>query len=276
MNLKLGFSSCPNDTFIFEALVNKRINTEGYEFQVRMADVEELNKLAFESLLDITKISVAAYPKIADKYLILDSGSALGNDNGPILISKHKVYPDEIDDLKIAIPGLNTTANLLISIAYPKAINKKEYLFSDIEEVVLSGETDAGLIIHESRFTFQAKGLKKIVDLGEYWESQYKQLIPLGCIVIKRTISQEIMRVINSLINESVNFAFNDPDKSWPYIKKHAQELDNDVIQKHIDLYVNKYSVELGEKGREAIQFLFTKGFELKLLPKINDEIFID
>jgi 1,4-dihydroxy-6-naphthoate synthase len=159
MKLTLGFSPCPNDTFIFDALVNKRINTRGYEFKLHLADVEELNKLAFESVLDITKLSAAAYPKVAQQYVLLNSGGALGNNNGPLLISKKKVYPDEVDSLKIAIPGFNTTANLLLSIAYPKAINKKEYLFSNIEDVVLSGEADAGLIIHESRFTYEKKGL---------------------------------------------------------------------------------------------------------------------
>ncbi len=276
MNLKIGFSPCPNDTFIFDALVNKRIDTREFKFQIHMADVEELNRMAFEAMLDITKISAASYPKIADNYLLLDSGSALGSNNGPILISKQKIYPDEINDLKIAIPGFNTTANLLLSIAFPKAINKKEYLFSHIEEAVLSGEIDAGLIIHESRFTYHAKGLKKIIDLGEYWESNFNHLIPLGCIAIKRTYSKENIKTINSLIKKSVEYAFQHPDESTNYIKKHVQELDDNVIQKHIELYVNQYSIDLGKKGREAIMFLYKKGNELGLLPGIEKDIFLD
>jgi 1,4-dihydroxy-6-naphthoate synthase len=276
MKLTLGFSPCPNDTFIFDAIVNRRIDTSFFDFSIHMADVEELNKMAFESVLDITKISAAAYPKIADNYFLLDSGSAIGNNNGPILISKQKIFPDEINDLKIAIPGFNTTANLLLSIAFPKAINKKEYIFSNIEEVVLSGETDAGLIIHETRFTYQAKGLKKVVDLGEFWERNFGMLVPLGCIAIKRKYSREIIETINLLIRESVEFAFKNPDKSAEYIKKHAQELDTDVIQKHINLYVNQYTIDQGTEGRKAIKFLFEKGFELKLLPEITKDIFIE
>jgi 1,4-dihydroxy-6-naphthoate synthase len=276
MNLKLGFSPCPNDTFIFDALVNKRIETKNHKFQIHMTDVEELNRMAFEAILDITKISAATYPKIADNYILIDAGSALGSKNGPILISKQKIYPDEINELKIAIPGFNTTANLLLSIAFPNAKNKKEYLFSHIEEVVLSGETDAGLIIHESRFTYKAKGLKKIVDLGEYWETKFNQLIPLGCIAVKRSLSPEIIKTINSLIKESIEYAFKHPDESTNYIKKNAQEIDNEVIRQHINLYVNQYSIELGKTGREAIRFLYEKGIELNLLPKINGAIFID
>ena len=168
--ISLGFSTCPNDTFIFDAMVHQKIDTEGLEFEVILGDVEELNNKALKNELDVTKISYHAFSKIAENYLLLDSGSALGYKNGPLLISKHKIYSDEVNDVKIAIPGANTTANLLLSIAFPNAKNKKEYLFSDIEEVVLSGEMDAGLIIHENRFTYEKKGLKKIIDLGEFWE----------------------------------------------------------------------------------------------------------
>jgi 1,4-dihydroxy-6-naphthoate synthase len=276
MNLKLGFSPCPNDTFIFDALVNHRIDSKSINFSVHMADVEELNKMAFEGIPDVTKLSAAAYPKMADSYLLLDSGSAIGSNNGPILISKQKIYPDEINDLKIAIPGFNTTANLLLSIAFPEAQDKREYLFSDIEEVVLSRETDAGLIIHENRFTYKAKGLKKIVDLGEFWEDKFNQLVPLGCIAIKRELPEEVIKLVNILIRESLEFAFKNPEKSENYVKKNAQELNNEVIQKHIKLYVNDYSIDLGKKGRDAIRFLYEKGNELGLLPKIDKAIFID
>jgi len=276
MNFKIGFSSCPNDTFIFEALVNNRIESEGLNFNVLVTDVEELNKLALNSELDITKISIATYPKISKEYLILNSGSALGNKNGPILISKRTITPDEINDLKIAIPGFNTTANLLLSIAYPDATDKVEYIFSEIEEAVLSGKTDAGLIIHESRFTYQAKGLKKIIDLGEFWENKYHQLIPLGCIVMKRNFPVETIKKINFLINNSISYGYDHPDDSSAYIKKHSQELADDIIKKHIGLYVNRYSVDLGKKGQDSIRFLFKKGFESGYLPDINKKIFIN
>jgi 1,4-dihydroxy-6-naphthoate synthase len=276
MKLTLGFSPCPNDTFIFDALVNKRINTRGYEFKLHLADVEELNKLAFESVLDITKLSAAAYPKVAQQYVLLNSGGALGNNNGPLLISKKKVYPDEVDSLKIAIPGFNTTANLLLSIAYPKAINKKEYLFSNIEDVVLSGEADAGLIIHESRFTYEKKGLKKIVDLGEFWESKYNKLIPLGLITMNRKNPLHVIKEVNALIKESVEFAFKNPKASRDFVKQNAQAMDEKVMQQHISLYVNQYSLDAGIKGKEAISFLFEEGNKAGLIKLPVKEIFID
>ena len=192
MKLKLAFSTCPNDTFIFDALVHHKIDTQGLTFELLLADVEELNNAAFEGQVDITKLSYHAYAYVSDNYTLLDSGSALGNNNGPLLVSKFKIYPDEIEELNIAIPGKYTTANLLLSIAYPNSIYKKEYLFSDIEEVVLSNEMDAGLIIHESRFTYEKKGLIKIIDLGEYWEKKTKLPIPLGGIVVNKKIDKDI------------------------------------------------------------------------------------
>ncbi len=276
MHLKLGFSTCPNDTFIFEALVKNRIANHGLSFSLHLADVEELNKLAFYESLDITKISIAAYPRIADKYIILDSGSALGNNNGPLLISKKKINIDQLKDLIIAIPGINTTANLLLSIAFPEVTNKEEFIFNQIEDAILNDKVDAGLIIHESRFTYEKKGLQKITDLGEYWESQFKQLVPLGCIVIRRSLPKEIIANVNQMIRESVKFAFNKPEISKEFIKENAQELEDDVIQKHIDLYVNRFSIELGIEGRNAIKFLFQKGNEMGLLPAIKNNIFIN
>jgi 1,4-dihydroxy-6-naphthoate synthase len=276
MHLKLGFSTCPNDTFIFEALVKNRIDNNEFTFNLHLADVEELNKLAFSESLDITKISIAAYPRIADKYLILGSGGALGNNNGPLLISKRKIDIEQINGLKIAIPGFNTTANLLLSIAFPKIENKEELIFNEIEDAILSGKVDAGLIIHESRFTYEKKGLQKIVDLGEYWETQFKQLVPLGCIVIRRSLPEEIILQVNRMIKESVKYAFENPEVSKEFIKQHAQELEDDVIQKHIDLYVNRFSIDLGAEGRDAIKFIFQKGHEMGLLPALKNNIFID
>lgn len=273
--ISLGFSTCPNDTFIFDAMVHHKIDTEGLDFDVFMADVEELNKKAVEQELDVTKISYHAYSKIADRYCLLDSGSALGENNGPILISKHKIYPDEVNDIKIAIPGLNTTANMLLSIAYPNAKNKKEYLFSDIEDVVLSEETDAGLIIHENRFTYEKKGLQKIVDLGEYWEEETQLPIPLGGIAVKRDINLETQLKINRILRKSVEFAFENPKSAYPYIKKYAQEMDEDVMYKHIDLYVNHFTVDLGKDGREAVKVLYKKASSLGIIPEMNQQIFL-
>jgi len=250
MKLKLGFSTCPNDTFIFEALVHHKIDTEGLEFDLLLADVEELNKTAFEHEIDITKLSYHAYAYVSDNYTLLDAGSALGKNNGPLLIGKQKITPDEIDNLKIAIPGRYTTANLLLSIAYPKALNKTEFLFSDIEEAVLSEKANAGLIIHENRFTYEQKGLLKIVDLGEFWENKTKMPIPLGGIVVNKKLNKDIQLKINRLVRKSIEYAYENPDSSLAFIKLYAQEMAPDVMRKHIALYVNDYSFDLGETGK--------------------------
>lgn len=276
MNLSLGFSTCPNDTFIFDAMVNGRIDTEGLRFNLHLADVEELNQMAFASELDITKVSYHAFAYLSAQYQLLTSGSALGFNNGPLLISKHKIFPDELNGLRIAIPGKYTTANLLLSIAYPALQNKKEYLFSDIEEVILSEEADAGVIIHENRFTFEKKGLKKIVDLGEYWEQQTGMPIPLGGIITRRNFPLEIRHKINRILRRSVEYAFQNPNDSMPFVRKHAQSMEESVMQSHIRLYVNEYSVELGDKGKEAITMLYSKGVSKQIFPALHPSYFVD
>ncbi|MCF6242829.1 MAG: 1,4-dihydroxy-6-naphthoate synthase [Bacteroidales bacterium] len=275
MKLKLGFSTCPNDTFIFDAMVHHRIDTEGLEFDLILADVEELNKAAFEHEIDITKLSYHAYAYVAPNYILLDSGSALGNNNGPLLISKRKIYPDEINDVTIAIPGKYTTANLLLSIAYPDAKNKKEYLFSDIEEAVLSNEIDAGLIIHENRFTYAERGLKKIIDLGEFWEEKTQMPIPLGGIVVNRKLPIDIQQKVNRVLRRSLEFAYENPNAALPFIKQYAQEMDEDVMYQHIKLYVNDYSLDLGSKGKSAIKKLYETASELKVIPEMPEDIFL-
>ncbi len=275
MKLKLGFSTCPNDTFIFDAMVHHRIDTEGLEFELVLADVEELNKAAFKHEIDITKLSYHAYAYIADNYVLLDSGSALGNNNGPLLISKRKIYPDEINDISVAIPGKYTTANLLLSIAYPDAKNKTEYLFSDIEEAILSNEVDAGLIIHENRFTYGQKGLKKIIDLGEFWETKTNLPIPLGGIVVNRKLPLEVQQKVNRVLRKSLEYAFENPNAGLPFIKEYSQEMDEEVMYKHIELYVNEYSLDLGKKGKKAIKKLYEIAKELNVIPKMTKQIFL-
>ncbi len=275
MKLQLGFSTCPNDTFIFDAMVHHKIDTEGLEFDVRLGDVEELNNAAIQQETDITKLSYHAYVYVADNYLLLDAGSALGNNNGPLLISKKKIYPDEVKDLAIAIPGKNTTANLLLSIAEPQATNRKEYLFSDIEQVVLDGEMDAGLIIHENRFTYQERGLHKIIDLGEFWEKRTQMPIPLGGIVVNRHLTHETQLKVNRVLRRSLEFAFANPTESLAYIRQYAQEMDEQVMYKHIELYVNEYSLDLGQKGHEAIRRLYSEAAAKKIIAPVNQDIFI-
>ena len=275
MKLKLGFSSCPNDTFIFDAMVHGRIDTEGLEFDYFLADVEELNRKAFASEVDITKLSYHAYSYVADNYIILDSGSALGYRNGPLLISKRLIDKTELSEIRIAIPGKYTTANLLLSILWPDAINKVEYLFSDIEDALLNDEVDAGLIIHESRFTYAKKGLRKIADIGEYWENITDLPIPLGAIVINRRIPLDIAMKVNSVLKRSLEYAYKDSFASYDFVSKNAQEMNRTVIKNHIKLYVNEYTLHLGQEGREAINALFRIAIEKKVITSIPDNIFL-
>lgn len=275
MKLTLCFSTCPNDTFIFDALVNGRIDNKGLAFDLHLADIDDLNKIALRGEADITKISFNAFSKVTDTYQLLTSGSALGRGVGPLLVSRRVIYPDEIDSIKVAIPGLETTANMLFTIAYPNVRNKQVYLFSDIEEAILTGEVDAGVIIHENRFTYQKKGLKKIVDLGEFWEKETKLPIPLGGIVIRRELPTELKNTVNSLLQKSVEYAFAHPKDSYPFVKKYAQAMDEEVMYKHIELYVNNYSIDLGTEGKNAIVQLYKKSAELKVIPEVRSDIFI-
>ncbi len=275
MQLTLGFSTCPNDTFIFDAMIHQKVDTEGLKFNVVLGDVEELNRNAFEGTIDITKLSYHAFAYVANNYKLLTSGSALGYKNGPLLISKHKIYPDEVSGIKVAIPGKYTTANLLFSIVYPHLKEKKEYLFSDIEDAILGGEVDAGLIIHENRFTYEKKGLRKIIDLGEDWEEKTKNPIPLGGIVINRKFDIETQQKVNRVLKRSVEFAFKNPNSGYVYVKKYAQELNDEVIKKHIDLYVNNFTVDLGTDGKNAVETLFKMAKKEKLISSFPEDIFV-
>ncbi len=275
MKLSLGFSTCPNDTFIFDAMVHKKVDTEGLEFDLVLADVEELNRNAFAGNIDITKLSYHAFAYVANNYKLLTSGSALGYKNGPLLIGKRKIYRDEVTDLKIAIPGKYTTANLLFSIVFPTVKEKKEYLFSDIEVAILDGEVDAGVIIHENRFTFEKKGLKKIIDLGEDWEEKTKNPIPLGGIVIRRNFDLETQLKVNRVLKRSVEFALAHPNSSYGFVKNYAQELNDEVIQKHIGLYVNNFTVDLGETGKNAVTTLFKRAVNEMIINEFEHDIFV-
>ena len=257
MKLTLGFSPCPNDTFIFDALVHHKIDTEGLEFEVIFADVEQLNKWAFQRKLDITKLSYNAFTHCVNDYALLDSGSAIGNNCGPLLIKKTNTILTK--ESKIAIPGKYTTANMLLSIAFPNHQNKVETLFSEIENKVLEGRVDSGLIIHENRFTYEDKGLEKVKDLGEFWEEETGLPIPLGGIVTNRRLPLATQQKIERVLRKSVEFAFENPNSSADYVKFHAQEMGKEVVDAHIALYVNNYSISLGEQGRKAVELLFEK-----------------
>jgi 1,4-dihydroxy-6-naphthoate synthase len=248
------------------------------EFDVRLGDVETLNKGAFAGEVDITKLSYHAFAYCVEKYVLLDAGSALGRNCGPLLISKRNISKEEIEEgeLSVAIPGKFTTANFLLGLAFPDITDKTELVFSEIENAVLEDEFDAGLIIHENRFTYEAKGLKKIIDLGEYWESTTKAPIPLGGIVIKRELPDEVKAKVNRVLRKSVEFAFANRKASLPYVREHAQEMSEEVMYKHIDLYVNDFSVDLGKEGRKAVLTLFKKAKEKGVIPPNDTRLFLD
>jgi 1,4-dihydroxy-6-naphthoate synthase len=277
MRLTLGFSPCPNDCFMFDAMVHRRIDLEGLEFDVRMADIEALNAAALAGQIDVTKLSFHAYAYCIGNYVLLDAGSALGRNCGPLLISKREIAQDEVarGGLKIAIPGTYTTANFLLSVAFPGATAKSQLLFSAIEGAVLDGTFDAGLIIHENRFTYAAKGLKKIIDLGEYWESETGAAIPLGGIVINRALPEDVQQKMNRIMRRSVEYAFANRTASLPFVRANAQEMSEDVMYQHIDLYVNDYSVDLGREGRRAVEVLFERARAVGVIPPVQTAVFL-
>ncbi len=277
MKLTLGFSPCPNDTFIFDALINNKIDCEGIEFEPLYEDVESLNQKAFKASLDITKLSFHAYAYAVKHYALLDAGSALGFGVGPLLISAKSASEFDPQDrkLRVGIPGKYTTANFLFSLAYPHINNTEEMLFSSIEDALLDGRIDGGLIIHENRFTYQQKGLHKIMDLGQYWEAETGCAIPLGGIVIKRSLPQDIKLKVNRLVRRSVEYAFEHPKSALEFVRSHAQAMDEEVMYKHIDLYVNKYSVDLGPEGRRAIQLLFDTAVRKNVISQVEEHLFL-
>lgn len=275
MKLTLGFSPCPNDTFIFDAMVHGLIDTEGLKFEAVMGDVEELNRRAFAHELDITKLSYHAFAHLLGKYELLHSGSALGRNCGPLLIAKQPMKKEEIEKARIAIPGKYTTANFLLSLAFPDAQDKVEMLFSEIENAVLSGKADTGLIIHENRFTYQDKGLIKLIDLGEFWETETGLPIPLGGIVVKKGLPQAIKEKVDRVMRKSVEFAFRQKGGLSNFVKENAQEMDEQVMYSHINLYVNDFTVNLGESGKNAVLQLFQRAEAAKVIPSYTEKIFI-
>ena len=277
MKLSLGFSPCPN-TFIFDALIHHKIDTEGLEFEVFFDDVETLNQKALRSELDITKLSFHAFAHVYEQYALLDAGSALGFGVGPLLICKREellAQENLSPHLKVGIPGKLTTANFLLGIAFPQLQQKEEMVFSEIEDAVLQDKIDVGLIIHENRFTYADRGLHKILDLGSYWETLTGCAIPLGGIVINRKLDHGVQEKVNRILRKSVEYAFANPKSGLDFIRAHAQEMSEEVMYKHIELYVNEYSVDLGEKGRAAIDVLFKMAQERGLIAPIRKNLYL-
>lgn len=276
MKLRIGYSPCPNDTFIFDALIHEKIDTEGLSFEPHLADVEELNQMAFNQVLDITKLSYHAYAYVLDNYILLQAGSALGNNCGPLLVAREAVSEEKIPALRVAIPGKYTTANFLLHWAFPRLKQRETLLFSEIEDAVVQGDFEAGLIIHENRFTYQEKGLVQLVDLGQRWEQQTGLPIPLGGIVTRRSLESDLQQRINRVIRRSVLYALKNPENSMDYVRQHAQTMEPSVMQQHIQLYVNDYSVDLGQQGRAAIAELFQTAAQQARIPQYEQSLWIE
>ncbi|MBK9507690.1 MAG: 1,4-dihydroxy-6-naphthoate synthase [Chitinophagales bacterium] len=276
MNLSIAYSPCPNDTFIFDALAHQKIDTEGLTFDIIHGDVETLNREAMDGKYDITKLSYHAFAYMSNQYQLLTAGSALGRGCGPLMISKDEIPRSKIEFCLIGIPGRLTTANFLMTLAFPEAATKKEMVFNEIENALLNDAIDIGLIIHENRFTYIHKGLKKIIDLGEWWEKKYQLPIPLGGIVTRRDFEPELQLKINRVVKRSVEFALANPAQTMQYVRDHAQEMDEQVMQQHIALYVNDFSVDLGEEGKAAISALYEVAAEKKIIPGMHYPLFVD
>lgn len=261
-SLRIGISPCPNDTFMFAAMAMQMVSIGDIELQFEFKDVQELNQMAQEGTLDIVKMSYFNYFNTLDKYIMLRSGSALGTNCGPLIVARKPMWFSELAELKIAIPGLNTTANLLLSLFAPEVKHKVPMLFSAIENAVLNGDTDAGVIIHENRFTFEEKGLVKIADLGEMWQLHTGMPIALGGIAMKRDLPVQMHKQIENIIKISIQFAFNKPKSIMEFVRKHAQNMKEKVVYQHIQTYVNAQSINVGEKGMEAVNLLYHKAIE--------------
>ncbi len=270
MKLRIGISPCPNDTYIFEAIHNKKVFIDGIDFEFIFEDVQKLNELSVENKLDIVKVSYAHFFSIKKQYNLLNSGGALGFGVGPLLITgKENFTISDLKHAKIAIPGEQTTAHFLLNFFHPDLKNKIPYSFNEIEQAILNKEADAGVIIHENRFTYLQKGLHKLIDLGEYWESQTQLPIPLGGIAIKKTIDYSVQKSINVLVKKSIIIADKNEGQISSFISCHAQEMDDEVMKKHISLYVNDFSKDIGEIGKKAVYKLYETMYNENLTEQI-------
>ena len=302
--ISLGYSPCPNDTFIFYAMIHGKIDTEDLQFKEILLDVETLNHKALKAELDVTKVSCRAFGNLRDNYALLRAGGALGRGCGPLVVTKHDYSMEELRNKRIAIPGKLTTAFLLLQLFDPAFIRAYsntplhlyglgypaptpttdpgpltpvviEMPFHKIMDAVTNEEVDAGLIIHESRFTYPSYGLKQIIDLGEWWEKETGLPVPLGGIIARRALGENLIRQIDTLLRLSVEHAFRNRAEPMDYIKKHSQELSDDVINQHINLYVNDFSIDIGQEGEKAVLELISRAEQAGIIPKTDQRIFI-
>lgn len=268
--LSLGYSPCPNDTYIFHALVHGLVPCGDLAFVERLEDVETLNQLALKGALDLTKISFHAFGHLRDRYVLLRSGAALGRGCGPLLVADGVIPLEQLKGKTIAIPGRLTTANLLLQLYLGGANELLVLPFDQIIPAVRQGRAAAGVIIHESRFTYQQYGLEQLLDLGQWWEKVTGHPIPLGGILAKRSLGEERIRLVDQALRRSIEYARNHPHQATSYIRQHAQELDDNVINQHIDLYVNDYSIDLGEDGLAAVSCLLEKAEQVGIIAKTD------
>lgn len=273
--LSLAYSTCPNDTFIFYALANKIIDCKDIEFDIKLADVETLNQQAKANIFDISKLSFAAVGHFLDAYQLLNVGTALGRGCGPLVVAKPEFDINTLNSKKVAAPGSLTTAFMLLNLYLSKKPNAIFMPFDQIMPAVQSGEADFGVIIHEGRFTYENYGLVSIVDLGKWWEQKTALPIPLGCIAIRRNISVAIAKKVENIIKKSLTYSLNNRNKAFYYIKQHAQEISSDVINQHINLYVNEFTMEIGREGKQAVNTLFEMAISRNILPENNLPVFV-
>ena len=272
--ITLAFSPCPNDTFVFDALVNGRIDTEGLCFKVAIEDVETLNQKAFNGVYDVTKLSMHALFHVANDYTGLVSGGAFCDDFGPVLVSKQAYSKEDIKNLTVALPGMFTTAAQIFKHFF-NARKLIPVMFSDIEKTILEGKADMGVIIHENVFTYNKNGLREIENLGLLWRHKYSMPVPLGCIAVKRNIPYEIQKKINGLIKKSLVYAFENSEDSYNFVKQNAPLTADEIIKKHIDTYVNSYSLQMNQKAFEAVSILYRDGLSRGDFSDINSDLFI-
>ncbi|WP_246559266.1 1,4-dihydroxy-6-naphthoate synthase [Citrifermentans pelophilum] len=274
-SLTLGFSTCPNDTFIFNALVNGLIPAP-FRFSERLEDVETLNRLVLSGALDVSKVSYHLFGHVRDQYCLLRSGGALGRGCGPLLVASEKLQLARLRELPIAVPGEYTTACLLLRMFDPLLTRLKFMPFHEIMPSVIAGEVAAGVIIHESRFTYQESGLVKLLDLGEWWEETTGFPIPLGGIVARRSLGREAIALLDRALADSVAHAFANPGAAMAYIRSHAQEMSDEVCAAHISLYVNDFSVDMGAEGQKAVACLIERAEQAGVIPRSSNGIFVD
>ncbi|KIX11390.1 1,4-dihydroxy-6-naphthoate synthase [Dethiosulfatarculus sandiegensis] len=268
--ITFGYSPCPNDTFAFHALSHGLVKAPGFKFKTRLGDVEELNRLALQSILEVTKLSFHALGHVLDKYALLNAGSALGRGCGPLVVAKPGAEPADLAKVKVAVPGRLTTAQMLLSLYLGKTPEVEPMEFSQVMEAVAQGRFKAGLVIHEGRFTYERLGLIRLLDLGEWWEAETGLPIPLGCIAMRRDLGKEAYGIIDRALGESVNMAMQHPLKSKEYVLAHAQEMEASVVESHIGLYVNDFTADLGEAGLKAVEEALIRGRQSGLLPQTD------